>query len=79
MSIPVDLAGDELAKIEEKGVKGRYVSVERLKELDNDIVEWTMATSSTPGGLIPSSLAESSMDSTISQVGVAASLCSDAV
>ncbi|KAI0929154.1 hypothetical protein AcV5_006495 [Taiwanofungus camphoratus] len=68
VSMPVDLAGSaDLAKLEEKGVKGRYVSVERLKELENGKVEWQMATSSTPGGKIPSFIAESTMDSTISQ------------
>jgi hypothetical protein len=52
VSIPVDLTEDEaLAKLEEKGVKGRYVSVERLLELEDGSIEWRMATSSTPGGL----------------------------
>ena len=69
ISIPVDLSEDaELAKLEEKGVKGRYVSVELLKELDNGKVEWRMATSSTPGGNIPSFVAESTMASTIAKV-----------
>ncbi|EMD38280.1 hypothetical protein CERSUDRAFT_49192, partial [Gelatoporia subvermispora B] len=69
VSIPVDLSDDpELAKLEEKGVKGRYVSVERLKELDGGKVEWRMATSSTPGGNIPKFIAEGSMGSTISKV-----------
>ena len=69
MSIPVDLSEDaELAKMEEKGVKGRYVSVELLQELDNGKVEWRMATSSTPGGNIPSFVAESTMASTIAKV-----------
>ena len=69
MSIPVDVTEDpEYAKLEEKGVKGRYVSVERLQELDNDKVEWRMATSSTPGGNIPQFVADSSMASTISRV-----------
>ncbi|KZT09643.1 uncharacterized protein LAESUDRAFT_722611 [Laetiporus sulphureus 93-53] len=68
VSIPIDLSGDEeLAKMEEKGVKGRYVSIERLVELDSGKVEWRMATSSTPGGKIPSFMAESTMDSTISK------------
>ena len=36
VSIPVDVTGEEeYAKLEEKGVKGRYASVERLQELDN--------------------------------------------
>ncbi|KAH9930738.1 uncharacterized protein B0H18DRAFT_1145168 [Fomitopsis serialis] len=68
ISTPVDLSEDtELAKLEEKGVKGRYVSVELLQELDNGKVEWRMATSSTPGGNIPSFVAESTMDSTIAK------------
>ncbi|EPS93319.1 hypothetical protein FOMPIDRAFT_1136399 [Fomitopsis schrenkii] len=68
VSIPVDLSEDaELAKLEEKGVKGRYVSVELLQELDNGKVEWRMATSSTPGGNIPSFVAESTMASTIAK------------
>lgn len=71
VSIPVDLTqpGDEeLAKLEEKGVKGRYVSVERVRELDNGSVEWRMATSSSPGGSIPQFIAEKSMASKISEV-----------
>lgn len=71
MSIPVDVSEDaEYAKLEEKGVKGRYVSVERIQELDNGTVEWRMATSSTPGGSIPQFVAESSMASTISHVSI---------
>ncbi|KAI6150715.1 hypothetical protein BKA82DRAFT_4118906 [Pisolithus tinctorius] len=62
VSIPIDVSEDEeLAKIERKGVRGRYVAVERLLELDDDKVEWRMATSATPGGMIPSFIAESSM------------------
>ncbi|KAF7304955.1 DUF3074 domain-containing protein [Mycena kentingensis (nom. inval.)] len=59
VSIPVDLSGDqELAKLEEKGVRGRYVSVERLLELPDGTTEWRMATSSTPGGSIPTFFVE---------------------
>lgn len=58
VSIPIDLTGDELAKLEEKGVKGRYVSVERIMELEDGNIEWRMATSSTPGGSIPSMFVE---------------------
>lgn len=69
VSIPVDVTdSEEYAKLEEKGVKGRYVAVERLQELENGKVEWRMATSSTPGGSIPQFVAESSMASTISHV-----------
>lgn len=49
-------------------MKGRYVSVERLKELENGKVEWRMATSSSPGGSLPSFLVESSMAGQISAV-----------
>jgi hypothetical protein len=69
VSIPVDITGDvELAQLEEKGVKGRYVSVERLQEIDGGKVLWEMATSSTPGGSIPTFVAESSMAGQISAV-----------
>jgi len=69
VSIPVDLTGDaELGKLEEKGVKGRYVSVERLQEVEGGKVHWQMATSSTPGGSIPRFIAESSIDGQISAV-----------
>ncbi|KAK7054668.1 hypothetical protein VNI00_003131 [Paramarasmius palmivorus] len=51
------LSGDQdLQKLEEKGVKGRYVSVERLLELENGNTEWRMATSSTPVALFLTSL-----------------------
>ncbi|KAI9509341.1 hypothetical protein F5148DRAFT_763905 [Russula earlei] len=67
VSIPVDLSSDpELAKLEEKGVKGRYVSVGSIKELPNGNTEWRMATSSSPGGRIPTFIVESTMPRTIS-------------
>jgi len=66
VSIPVDVTGDaELVKLEEKGVRGRYVSVEHLYEVDGKVV-WQMATCSTPGGSIPSFIAESSIPGQIS-------------
>jgi hypothetical protein len=53
VSIPIDLSDeDELLKLEEKGVKGFYVSVERLQESQDGKVIWEMATSSTPNGII---------------------------
>ncbi|KAI0819536.1 hypothetical protein BC628DRAFT_1342177 [Trametes gibbosa] len=68
VSIPVDVSdNEEYAKMEEKGVKGRYASVERLRVLEDDKVEWVMATSSTPGGSIPQFIVESSMAGTISK------------
>jgi hypothetical protein len=71
ISIPVDLTSDpELAKLEEKGVRGRYVSVECIKELPNGKTEWRMATSSSPGGRLPALVVEKTMPSTISAVSV---------
>ncbi|KAG7092670.1 hypothetical protein E1B28_009005 [Marasmius oreades] len=68
VSIPIDLSADpELSKLEEKGVKGRYVSVERLLELENGNTEWRMATSSTPGGSIPDFLVVMNMNSKIAE------------
>ncbi|KAJ7046974.1 hypothetical protein C8F04DRAFT_1062339 [Mycena alexandri] len=52
VSIPVDLTDDQdLVKLEEKGVKGRYVSIERLLELEDGSIEWRMATSSVSHNL----------------------------
>ncbi|TCD62180.1 hypothetical protein EIP91_007264 [Steccherinum ochraceum] len=70
VSIPIDLSAPEyadLARKEEKGIKGRYTSVERLMELPNGKVEWRMATCSTPGGNIPQFVAEKTMASKISE------------
>ena len=56
MSIPINLSSPEdndLAALEEKGVKGSYASVERILELSDGGVEWRMATSSSAGGLVP--------------------------
>jgi len=75
VSIPVDLSGsgdEELAKLEEKGTRGRYVSVERLVELEDGKVQWIMATSSTPGGSIPSFIAEGSIPGQIAAVDITA-------
>lgn len=41
ISVPVDVTQDaHLKEKEEKGVKGRYVSVERLREGKDGKVEW---------------------------------------
>lgn len=69
VSIPADLSTDpKLSKLEESGVRGMYVSVEQVLELENGNVQWKMATSSNPGGSIPGWLAESSMASSIAKV-----------
>ena len=57
-------------------MKGRYVSVERIVELDNGNTEWRMATSSTPGGFLPNFLVESTMAKTIAAVRYAFSCLS---
>jgi hypothetical protein len=70
IQIPVDLSEDkELAALEERGVHGRFLSVEHLFELENGNTEWTMALSSTPGGNIPTIFADMSMPSQIASVG----------
>lgn len=71
VSLSVDLTSkgdEELRLLEEKGTKGRYVSVERVMELEDGSTEWRMATSSTPGGSIPSFLVESTMAKKIASV-----------
>lgn len=42
-------------------MRGSYVAVEEVKELENGEIEWTCASRSTPGGSIPTRLAESHM------------------
>ncbi|QRV72255.1 hypothetical protein RhiJN_00269 [Ceratobasidium sp. AG-Ba] len=67
ITLPLDVSSDEELKSREpKGVRGRYVSVERLRQLDGE-VEWSMATMSNAGGMIPVFLSESQMPSKISQ------------
>ncbi|KAL1735377.1 hypothetical protein EV714DRAFT_200874 [Schizophyllum commune] len=66
VQIPIDLSPDpELSKLEEKGVKASYVSVEQLTELNGGSeggkVRWTMATSSHPGGMIPDAITNASL------------------
>ena len=75
--MPVDLTvpgAEGLLKLEEVGVKGRYVSVDRFIELENGKTEWRMATSGTPGGNIPLFISESLMDENIAQVRGSVSL-----
>lgn len=71
MSIPVNLSSPEdegLAALEEKGVKGRYASAERILELPGDKVEWRMAVSSSAGGLVPQFIADFALPETVSRV-----------
>jgi len=68
ISVPFTTAGDaELAAKEEPGVKGRYAAVERLTELGDGTLEWRMATTSSPGGLIPDFLATPAIPKAIAQ------------
>jgi len=71
VSIPINLSSSEdedLAALEEKGVKGRYASVERILELPGDKIEWRVALSSSPGGLIPQFINDSVMPQGVSHV-----------
>ena len=73
MSVPISLSSpedEELAVLEEKGVKGRYASVERILELPGDRVEWRMALASSPGGLIPQFITDSVVPQEVSKVGL---------
>lgn len=65
----MDISGEtELPKLEDKNVRGRYVSVERIMELENGNTEWRMATSSTPGGSIPTFIVESTLPKQVAAV-----------
>ncbi|KAK8849628.1 hypothetical protein IAR55_004963 [Kwoniella newhampshirensis] len=53
---------------EKSRVRGKYVSVERVRELESgDGVEWRMATSSDAGGNIPRFVTNSSLPSSIAE------------
>ncbi|RSH93358.1 hypothetical protein EHS25_007714 [Saitozyma podzolica] len=53
---------------EKSRVRGKYVSVERVRELeDGEKVEWKMATSSDAGGNIPRFVTNSSLPNSISE------------
>ncbi|TFY83441.1 hypothetical protein EWM64_g557 [Hericium alpestre] len=66
VSVPIDVSDDaDMFKREFKATKGTYTSVESIKELPNGKVEWRMATSSSPGGKIPSWIVENTMAGTI--------------
>lgn len=49
-------------------MKGRYASVESILELSGDRVEWRMAVSSSPGGLIPQFISDSVVPQEVSKV-----------
>ncbi|KAH8926681.1 hypothetical protein BT69DRAFT_1331081 [Atractiella rhizophila] len=68
-SLPVDDPKFPHAK---KYVRGKYVSAEVVAEVKDPetgskYLEWRMATSSTPGGSIPTSIVESTLPKTIAQ------------
>lgn len=55
ITLPIDLgskSNENLAELEEKGVRGRFVSVEHLQEVNGDIIEWRRVISIDSGGSI---------------------------
>ena len=71
ISVPITLSSPEdedLAALEEKGVKGRYASVERILELPGDKVEWRMAVSSSAGGRIPQVITDAILPEAVAKV-----------
>jgi len=77
VSIPFDTSSDkDLRELEGQwgeggkggvGVKGRYAAVEWIRELGNGRMEWRMATTSEPGGMIPGFLAAGAIPKAISK------------
>jgi Protein of unknown function (DUF3074) len=56
ITLPIDLSSKsdkDLAEVEEKGVRGRYLSVEHIHEVDGDKIEWRRLVCVNPGGMIP--------------------------
>jgi hypothetical protein len=69
VSVPIDLSDEpDLTKLEAKGVKGNYASVEKIEEIEAGKLRWTVAINSTPGGNIPSFIFERGMPPTIAGV-----------
>ncbi|KAF8151734.1 hypothetical protein B0H34DRAFT_664676 [Crassisporium funariophilum] len=61
VTIPIDLSSKatrDLAELEEKGVRGLYISVEHVQELEHDMIEWRRLSCVNPGGLIPKFVAQ---------------------
>lgn len=49
-------------------VRGKYAAIEQIKELEEEEgIEWTMATSSDPGGSIPRTVSDLALPSKISE------------
>ncbi|WVQ96016.1 hypothetical protein IAU59_003116 [Kwoniella sp. CBS 9459] len=69
ISIPFDHPDcKEKTGNEKSRVRGKYVSVERVRELDGgEVVEWRMATSSDAGGNIPRFVTNGSLPNSISE------------
>jgi hypothetical protein len=56
ITLPIDLSSKsdkDLAEMEEKGVRGHYLSVEHIHEVDGDKVEWRRLVCVDAGGMIP--------------------------
>lgn len=68
VSLPFDHPGCPEKKGSEKSrVRGRYVSVELVQELNDDSIEWRMATSSDAGGNIPRFVTNGALPKSISE------------
>jgi len=67
ISIPFDVGENEgLKALEEKGVRGRFTTVERLLEVDGK-VEWMAVTMNQIGGSIPNFISERGMPKQFSE------------
>lgn len=56
VTLPIDLSSRDtadLAELEEKGVRGRYVAIELLRETDDGMIEWRRIARVDPGGMLP--------------------------
>jgi hypothetical protein len=63
VTIPIDLSSkstQNLAEVEEKGVRGLYVCVEHMQEMAGDVIEWRRVACLDPGGCIPKFMVQKS-------------------
>ncbi|KAF9483655.1 hypothetical protein BDN70DRAFT_276934 [Pholiota conissans] len=64
VTLPIDLGSrstEELAVVEDRGIRGRCVSIEHILEIDGGFFEWRKVACRDPGGMIPKFWAQKHM------------------
>ena len=72
VTLPVDLSRrdiEDISDLEERGIRGRYVAIEHLQEIDGDVIEWRRVSCRDPGGMIPKCWVQRHMGHAMAKVG----------